>query len=173
MLPGLALISAMVSSTLFAQEAPKPVNPEYPDFYTGEKGNSLKGIDFVQSISVSSPAYCSEIKGDVTITFKAPNMTEVKALCWQQPTKELPDPWGHDADVAPDLKLDADANGSFVFHADQFPNGPITIRIYAKNAKKTGHLRASALQQGWRGMEPGRSKDSASSFQRNETCLCR
>jgi len=148
MITGLALISALASSSLFAQEVPKPANPEYPDFYTGENAKSLKGIDFVQSIAVSSPAYCSDIKGDVTVTFKAPNMTEVKALCWQQPTKEDPNPWGHDVNLAPDLKLDAEGNGSFVFHADQFPNGPITIRIYAKNAKKQDICELQIYNQG-------------------------
>ncbi|GEM_PF-2621094 len=132
----LTLLFALSSTALMSQDAPKPANTEYPDFYTGENAKSLKGIDFVQSIDVKSPAYCSEIKGDVTVTFKAPGMTEVKAMCWQQPTKEDPNTWGHDANLAPDLKLDAEGNGSFVFHADQFPNGPITIRIYTKNAKK-------------------------------------
>jgi len=138
----------MTSFPLLAQEAPKPANPEYPDFYTGENAKSLKGIDFVQSIAVSSPAYCSEIKGDTTVTFKAPGMTEVKVMCWQQPTKEDPNPWGHDANIEPDLKLDADGNGSFVFHADQFPNGPTTIRIYAKNAKKQDICELQLFNQG-------------------------
>ncbi|MFI5379476.1 MAG: hypothetical protein ACHRHE_09280, partial [Tepidisphaerales bacterium] len=118
---------------LFAQTPAKPANPEYPDFYTGESGTSRKGIDFVQSISVSAPAYGADIRGDVTVTFKAPAMAKAKALCWQQPTPDKPGAWGHDVDVAPDIKLDADANGTFVFHADQFPNGPITIRIHAKD----------------------------------------
>src|ERR1035437_2665372 len=132
----LALTFALAPSTVFAQTT-KPVNPEYPDFYTGESGSSRKGIDFVQSIAVSAPVDCSEIKGDVTVTFKAPEMTLVKALCWQQPTAEKPAVGGHDVEVAPEIKLDAGGNGSFVFHADQFPNGPITIRIHAKhNAKK-------------------------------------
>src|SRR5205814_1509261 len=44
-----------------------------------------------------------------------------------------PEPWGHDVDLAPQLKLDLDGNGSFVFPADEFPNGPITVRIFARN----------------------------------------
>jgi hypothetical protein len=138
-LASLALTFPLVPCALFAQtpaKPAKPVNPEYPDFYTGESGTSSKGIDFVQSIAVSAPAYCSDIKGDVTVTFRAPGMTNVKALCWQQPTTDKPSPWGHDAEVNPDIKLDADGNGSFVFHADQFPNGPITLRIHAKDDGK-------------------------------------
>ena len=61
-------------------------------------------------------------------------MTIVKANCWQQPTTDQPSPWGHDAKLAPDLKLDAEGKGSFVFHAEQFPNGPINLRIYAKDS---------------------------------------
>ena len=120
-----------------AAPAPKPVNPEYPDFYNAENANSAKGIDFVSSIAVSTPAYCSDIQGDTTITFKAPGMVLARAFCWQQPTTAKPSPWGHDVEIAPDLKLDAEGNGSFVFPADKFPNGPINIRIQAKdNAKK-------------------------------------
>lgn len=89
---------------------------------------------WLQSIAVSAPAYCSSVKGDVTVTFKAPGMTTVHALCWQQPTKDNPSPWGHNADLAPDLKLDGEGNGSFVFHADQFPNGPLNVRIFAKDS---------------------------------------
>ena len=101
-------------------------------FYNGG-ADGTKGIDFVQTIAVTTPDYCSDIKGDVTVTFKAPGMFGARALCWQQPTADKPSPWGHDAEVAPDIKLDAAGNGSFVFHADQFPNGPVTIRIQAKD----------------------------------------
>ena len=142
-------LTASTTKPTQATPAPKPVNQEYPDFYTGEHGASSKGIDFVQSIAVSSPAYCSDIKGDVTVTFKAPGMTGVKALCWQQPTTNKPNPWGHDAVLAPEMPLDNAGNGSFVFHADQFPNGPNTIRIYAKdNAKKQDICELQVYNQG-------------------------
>ena len=109
-------------------------DPPQSDFYASYLFDAKKPpTTWVQAISVSSPAYCSAIKGDVTVKFKAPGMTRVKANCWQQPTKDQPDPWGHEADLAPDLKLDAGGNGSFVFHADQFPNGPLNLRIYAKD----------------------------------------
>ena len=122
--------------------APKPANPEpeYADFYTGKAGTSSKGITWLPTISVSAPAYCSNVKGDVTVKFTASWMTKAKALCWQQPTKHDPSAWGHDAVVAPDIKLDADGNGTFVFPADKFPNGPITLRIYAKDEGKKQDL---------------------------------
>lgn len=120
---------------------------EYPDFYTGSNGSQAKGDNFVQAISVTEPAYRAEITGDVKIVFKAPGMELAKALCWQQP-KEATDPWGHDAEVAPEFKLDAEGNGSFVFHADQFPNGPITIRIHAKNKTKQDICELQLFNQG-------------------------
>jgi len=145
----LVLSLALFPCAMLAESPDKPVNPEYPDFYTGESGASTKGIDFVQSIAVSAPAYCSAIKGDVTVTFKAPGMTLARARCWQQPTAASPNAWGHDAEVATDTKLDADGNGSFVFHADQFPSGPITLRIHAKdNGKKQDICELQLYNQG-------------------------
>ncbi len=67
-------------------------------------------------------------------------MTHLKATCWQQPGDLDTDKWGHAAEVAPDTTLDASGAGSFVFHADQFPNGPITIRIFAKDDGKKQDL---------------------------------
>ncbi len=105
------------------------------DFYTGATADKQKekGINWVVAIAVTDPAYGAEIKGDTTITFKAPNMTKVKAMCWQQPNSDDQNPLGHDATVAADVTLDAEGNGTFVFPADKFPNGPITLRIYAKD----------------------------------------
>ena len=111
-------------------------NPEYPDFYSGKNSAGDKNIDWVKSIAVSAPAYGSDIQGDVTVNFTAPGMTKVKALCWQQPDAGSSDTWGHDAVVAPDISLDSAGKGSFVFHADQFPNGPLNLRIYAKDDAK-------------------------------------
>jgi hypothetical protein len=135
--PGVKCVVAAVAlglaATPFASPAESTVkaSEEYPDFYSG---NATKGIDFVQSIAVLAPAYCSNVKGDVTVVFKAPRMTLAKAFCWQQPTKDNPSEWGHDALLA-DLTLGADATGSFILHADEFPNGPLTIRIQAKDEK--------------------------------------
>jgi len=108
---------------------------EYPDFYNGD---STKGIDFVQSIKVLAPRYCSNVKGDVTVVFEAKSMTRVLARCWKQGGK-----WGSDA-VVGDVKLGADGRGEFVFHADSFPNGPLTIRLQAIDGR--GHQDYCELQ---------------------------
>ena len=127
-----AMVVGLAAAPLLAPaDATVKASEEYPDFYAGD---TTKGIDFVQSIQVLAPAYCSNVKGDVTVVFKAPGMTQAKAFCWRQPTPERPGEWGHDAQLA-DVALGADATGSFVFPADTFPNGPTTIRIQAKDDK--------------------------------------
>jgi len=133
----LTLFLATLSTGAIAQTATAPAAPATDlasflstfRFDAGPPKNT-----WVQSIAVSAPAYCSSIKGDTTVTFKAPGMTIVHAFCWQQPVTGNPSPWGHDAELAPGLQLDAEGNGSFVFHADQFPNGPLNLRIYARDA---------------------------------------
>jgi hypothetical protein len=136
---GLALTLILASCAPLAQEPGTPAgsDPLLASFYTsGGGGGGKVQTTFVQSIAVSSPAYCSQIKGDVSVTFTAPGMTMARAYCWQQPTAGNPSPWGHDVNLAPELKLDADGKASFIFHGDQFPNGPVTVRIYAKDGGK-------------------------------------
>jgi len=134
----LTLLLTAIANNASAQDSSgqgpdtKSSNAEYADFYTGQSGAKPKGIDWVQAISVTSPAYCSDIKGDVTVNFIAPGMTKAEALCWQQPAAGDSEPWGHDVVVATST-LDPSGAGSFVFHADQFPNGPIILRIHAKD----------------------------------------
>ena len=108
-------------------------NAEYADFYTGQAGDKPNGIDWIQAISVAEPGYCSDIKGDTTVRFAAPGLTKIEVLCWQQPSEKNPNPFGHDEVVAT-ISLDAAGTASFVFHADDFPNGPITLRIHGKDA---------------------------------------
>ena len=108
---------------------------EYPEFYNGD---SAKGIDFVQSIKVLAPRYCSNVKGDVTVVFEAKGMTRVLARCWSGEGE-----WGKDTVLA-DVKLDARSRGEFVFHADRYPAGPTTIRLQAIDGK--GHQDYCELQ---------------------------
>jgi len=97
-------------------------------------GQDRGGEEWVQAIRVSSPAPRSEVKGEVTVKFNAKGMAAAKALCWQQPTKENPGAWGHDENLTPrGITLDASGDGSFVFPADRFPNGPANVRIFAES----------------------------------------
>ncbi len=75
------------------------------------------------SISVTSPAYGSNVQGNTTITISAPNFTQVIVYCWKQGAG-----YGSNS-VVDTLTLNGLGAGSFVFPADQYPHGPITLRI--------------------------------------------
>ncbi|MCR4415491.1 MAG: family 16 glycosylhydrolase [Thermoguttaceae bacterium] len=76
-------------------------------------------------VSVVSPEYCSEVKGDTTVILAAPAFrnTAVTVKCWRQGPG-----FGSDSTVAA-VTLDSKGSGSFVFPADRYPHGPLTLRI--------------------------------------------
>jgi hypothetical protein len=74
-------------------------------------------------IAVVSPEYCSDIRGDTTISVSAPCFTRVTVKCWKQGPG-----FGSDSTVA-SVRLDAKGGGSFVFPSDAYPHGPVTLRI--------------------------------------------
>ena len=78
-------------------------------------------------VAVTAPDYCSEIKGDTTIVLAAPGFKSVTVKCWKQGEGA-----GADSTVAT-VPLDAKGNGSFVFPADAYPHGPVTVRISGQN----------------------------------------
>ena len=78
-------------------------------------------------VSVISPAYGSDVKGDTPIQLAAPGFKSVSAKCWKQS-----DGFGADSTVAT-VALDAKGIGAFVFPADAYPHGPITVRISGDN----------------------------------------
>ncbi len=84
-------LAGLLSASVLAAEV--KASAEYPEFYNGD---STKGIDFVQSIRVLAPRYCSNVKGDVTVVFEAKGMTRVLARCWKHGGA-----WGSDAVLAP------------------------------------------------------------------------
>lgn len=130
-----SLACLLLSAAVFPAAAAQ-TGELYGDFNPGRP--PAPGTQWVQSIIIKSPQLRAEIKGATKIEFQARGMRAVRALCWQQPTAKNPDPFGHDVNLAPDLKLDAEGNASFDFPADEFPSGPITLRILAKidTAKK-------------------------------------
>ena len=131
-----AAAAAIVASAACADDV--KASDEYPEFYSGD---SAKGIDFVQSIKVLAPRYCSNVRGDVTVVFEAKGMTRAIAKCWRQP--ESGDGWGEDA-VLFNGELESNARGEFTLHADSFPNGPLTVRIQAMD--RAGHQDYCELQ---------------------------
>lgn len=101
------------------------------DFGYGPEGRQG---EWIQAVSVQEPRLRSSVRGDVTVRFTAPRMRFAEPFCWQQPTKSRPGPWGHDVSLTGrKIELAADGSGAFVFPADEFPHGPITIRIFAHN----------------------------------------
>ena len=78
-------------------------------------------------VSVVSPDYGSDIQGDTPVTLEGPGFKSVTVKCWKQGGV-----FGSDSTVAT-VALDAKGNGSFVFPADAYPHGPITVRISGEN----------------------------------------
>jgi hypothetical protein len=76
-----------------------------------------------RQVSVLSPEYCCEVKGDTTVKLAARGFKSVTVKCWKQG-----EGFGSDSTVAT-VALDKKGNGSFVFPADHYPHGPITVRI--------------------------------------------
>lgn len=74
-------------------------------------------------ISVVSPGYCSDIHGRTPITLSAPGFKSVTVRCWKQGPG-----FGSDSTVAA-VPLDSQGGGSFVFPADRYPHGPLTLTI--------------------------------------------
>ncbi|MFR1235013.1 MAG: hypothetical protein ACLSC9_01580 [Barnesiella sp.] len=82
-------------------------------------------------IKVVSPRYCSEIQGNTKIDILAPNFGQVMVHCWKQGTG-----LGTNS-VVGTVKLDDKGTGSFVFPANEYPHGPITLRISGSSASNT------------------------------------
>lgn len=126
-----ALPPLLLSLSLLGLQIAAGEEKVYLEFNNGQDRG---GAEWVQAITVSEPSPRSEVKGEVTVKFNAKGMIAAKALCWQQPTTEKPDAWGHDENLTPaGIALDPSGNGSFVFPADRFPNGPVNVRIFAES----------------------------------------
>ena len=78
-------------------------------------------------IRVASPTYCSDIQGNTTIQITAPTYTTVNVHCWKQGTGQ------GTYTLVGAVTLDANGAGSIVFPADEFPHGPLNIRIRGTN----------------------------------------
>jgi beta-glucanase (GH16 family) len=78
-------------------------------------------------IAVTSPEYCSDVKGDTHVDVLAPGFTSVTVHCWKQGGK-----FGADSVVAT-VSLDDQGKGAFTFPADQYPHGPVCLTISGQN----------------------------------------
>jgi hypothetical protein len=78
-------------------------------------------------VAVLAPEYCSDVNGDTRILLSAPGFKSVTAKCWKQG-----EGFGVDTTIAT-VTLDAKGQGSFVFSANDYPHGPLTVRLSADN----------------------------------------
>ncbi len=104
-------------------------------------------------VSVISPGYCSEVKGDTPVTLAAPGFRSLVVKCWKQG-----EGFGSDFTVAT-VALDAKGNGSFVFSADQYPHGPVTVRISGDNGRSKDNCYLQLYNQGGMSWNEGIPKD--------------
>ncbi|MEM1058464.1 MAG: family 16 glycosylhydrolase [Verrucomicrobiota bacterium] len=103
----------------------------YHEFNYGQEKKDAE--NWIQAIRVTEPPLRSDVKGEVTVKFTAKGMERANAYCWRQPTKENPSEWGHDVNLTPDGMTLIGGRGEFTFNADDFPNGPMNVRIFANN----------------------------------------
>ncbi len=104
-------------------------------------------------VSVVSPPYCSDIKGDTPVMVAAPGFKSVTVKCWKQGGE-----FGADSTVAT-VALDANGNGSFVFPADAYPHGPITVRISGQNGSLKDNCYLQLYNKGGVSWNEGMPKD--------------
>lgn len=88
----------------------------------------LHADDTAPVISVTSPAYCSDISEDTPIDISAPGMASVTVKCWQQGGR-----FGSDSIIGTVI-LDPAGKGFIMFPAHQYPHGPITVTISGTTA---------------------------------------
>jgi len=104
-------------------------------------------------ISVVSPEYCSDVKGDTPITLAAPGLERVTVKCWKQGPG-----FGSDSTVA-SLALDGEGRGSFVFPAGAYPHGPLTVRISGESSGVNDNCYLQLYNKGGVSWNEGLPKD--------------
>ena len=121
------LSSAILIVSQPADQAKLPVESDL--YYDAIRVDSEKGAaeTLGSHISVVSPDYCSDVKGKTRVSVSAPGFQSLTVKCW----KHGPG-FGADATVAA-VALDAQGSGAFVFPADAFPHGPVTLTISGAN----------------------------------------
>ena len=93
-------------------------------------------------VGVNSPAYGADVKGDTKITISALQFEKVTASSWQAGGE-----FGTNANIA-NVALDKTGAGSFVFPAEKFPHGPITVTLTGTTGDYTDHCYLQLYNQG-------------------------
>ena len=135
------------------QEKLLPVESDlYFDVLSVESGKSAEET-LGSHVSVVSPEYCSDVKGDTSIALEAPGFKRLTVKCWKQG-----EGFGSDSTLA-SVSLDAQGNGSFVFPADQYPHGPVTVRISGENGTLRDNCYLQLYNRGGVSWNEGMPKD--------------
>jgi hypothetical protein len=116
----IALMSLTLASVAIAETKPAP---------TATATREPWSVPVKQTIAVTAPAYCADVKGDTTISFTAKGFSTITARCWKGTGRE-----GVDTTVGT-VRLDAEGKGAIVFPADDYPLGPLTVRLSGSNGK--------------------------------------
>ncbi len=93
-------------------------------------------------IKVTSPKYCSEIEGNTNINVHAPNFKQLTIYCWKQGAG-----FGENSTVCV-VNLDREGFGTFTFQADQYPHGPITLRLSGESSSNTDNCYLQLYNKG-------------------------
>jgi beta-glucanase (GH16 family) len=109
----------------------------------------LRADDVHPLISVTSPAYCSDVQGDTEIDITAPGLRVVTVKSWQ-----AGDNFGSNADVGT-INLDDSGKGSIKFPADDFPHGPITVVLSGKKDDNTDNCYLQLYNKGGKSWNEG------------------
>ncbi len=104
-------------------------------------------------VSVTAPAYCSDVRGDTPISIAAPGFQTVTARCWKQGGAS-----GADSLVAT-VPIDDKGRGTFVFPADAYPHGPVTLRISGTNDTARDNCYLQLYNKGGVSWKEGLPKD--------------
>ena len=121
--------------------------------------DATQGSRYPQNkVSVTAPAYASDVKGDTPINIAAPGFKTVTVKCWKQGAGV-----GADSTITT-LTLDPAGDGlsSFVFPADAYPHGPLTVRISGENGKTKDNCYLQLYNKGGISWNEGLPKDPPS-----------
>ncbi len=88
-------------------------------------------------VAVTAPAYGGDVQGDTPISIVAPGLASATVSCWKPGAAA-----GADA-VVGTVALDAAGKGALTFPANDFPHGPLCVRIVGSN----GSLRDTCCLQ--------------------------
>lgn len=124
-------------------------------FFDDVSVDSEKSVDETLGcqIAVLSPPYCADVRGDTPVKVSAPGFASLTAKCWQQGGA-----FGTSTTIAT-VALDAKGGGSFVFPADAFPHGPVTVTLSGVNGEIRDNCYLQLYNQGGVSWQEGLPKD--------------